>query len=141
MIEHSGIIDSIEPDCIKVRIIQSPACSSCNAALFCNAAERKERIVDVYDIDAHTVYRKGDTVTVLASSRTGFNAVFIAFVIPFIILVGGIFIISRITGDEVSIAIGGISLLIPYYIFLYFIRRRLRDKISFTIKEKNKRFN
>ena len=77
----------------------------------------------------------------MASSRTGFNAVFIAFVIPFIILVGGIFIISRITGDEVSIAIGGISLLIPYYIFLYFIRRRLRDKISFTIKEKNKRFN
>ncbi|RRC97867.1 SoxR reducing system RseC family protein [Prevotella sp. OH937_COT-195] len=141
MIEHSGIIDRIEHDCIKVRIVRSSACSSCNAAQLCNAAEKKEKIVDVYNFDTDIGYKQGDTVTVIATSRTGFNAVFFAFVIPFIILVGGIFLFSIFTNNEPSMALGGICSLIPYYILLYFLRHRLRDKLSFTIKDNNTRFS
>lgn len=134
-IKHSGIIDKIDDDCIKVRIVQMSACSSCNAAHLCQASEKKEKIVDVYDFSSHTDYKVGDTVTVTASSQIGMNAVLVAFGVPFLILVSVVFIVSRITDEEPFMALAGICALIPYYILMYILRHRFREKFSFKIEK------
>lgn len=133
-IKHSGVVDSIEEDCVKVRIVQSSACSSCHAAPLCNAAEKKEKIVDVYNVRSSD-YNVGDTVMVVASSQVGMNAVLLAFGIPFILLITVVFLVSRITDEEPLMAIAGICSLIPYYIILYLNRHRMQEKFSFTIEK------
>lgn len=133
-IKHSGVVDKIESDCVKVRIVQSSACSSCNAARLCNAAEKKEKIVDVYNVSP-SEFNIGDNVSVVASSQVGMNAVLLAFGIPFIILVAVIFLVSRFSSDEPVMALSGICSLIPYYIILYLNRHRMQEKFSFTIEK------
>lgn len=133
-IKHSGVVDSIEEGCVKVRIVQSSACSSCHAARLCNAAEKKEKIVDVYNVRSSD-YNVGDTVMVVASSQVGMNAVLLAFGIPFILLITVVFLVSRITDEEPLMAIAGICSLIPYYIILYLNRHWMQEKFSFTIEK------
>ena len=133
-IKHSGVVDKIEDECVKVRIVQSSACSSCNAARLCNAAEKKEKIVDVYNVRPSD-YNVGDTVMVVASSRVGMNAVLLAFGIPFILLVTVVLLVSRLTDEEPLMAMAGICSLIPYYIILYLNRHRMQEKFSFTIEK------
>lgn len=133
-IKHSGVVDKIEDECVKVRIVQSSACSSCNAARLCNAAEKKEKIVDVYNVRPSD-YHVGDTVMVVASSRVGMNAVLLAFGIPFILLITVVFLVSRLTDEEPLMALAGICSLIPYYIILYLNRHRMQEKFSFTIEK------
>ena len=62
-IRHEGIIDSIDEGCVHVRILQTSACAACKVAGYCNAAEAKEKIVDVFQTDASAM-KVGDTVTV-----------------------------------------------------------------------------
>lgn len=133
-IRHSGVVDKIEDDCVKVRIVQSSACSSCNAARLCNAAEKKEKIVDVYNV-APKDYSVGEKVTVTASSQVGMNAVLLAFGVPFFILVAVAFITGRLTDDEPVIALAAICSLIPYYVALYFNRHRMQEKFTFTMEK------
>ena len=47
-IRHEGVIDSIDEGCVHVRILQTSACAACKVAGYCNAAEAKEKIVDVF---------------------------------------------------------------------------------------------
>ena len=44
---HSGIVERIDDGCVHVRIVQTSACAACKVAGYCNAAESKEKIIDV----------------------------------------------------------------------------------------------
>ena len=56
-IKHSGIIESIGKDFIRVRIIENYACSECSVASHCNASDMKEKIVNIYNLNNIKDYR------------------------------------------------------------------------------------
>ena len=127
-------MDKIEDECVKVRIVQSEACSSCKAARLCNAAEKKEKIVDVHNVEPED-FRVGEKVIVVASSQVGMNAVLLAFGVPFLILVGVAFLTNWLTDKEPVVALVAICSLIPYYVVLYFNRYRMQEKFTFTLEK------
>ena len=86
-ISHSGIIESIDERCIHVRIVQTSACAACKVAGYCNAAESKEKIVDVYKPAGSL--KVGDAVTVTASSQIATQALLYGFAYPFMLLCCG----------------------------------------------------
>ena len=51
-IKHNGVVDGVEEGCVRVRILQSSACSACKVAAHCNASETKEKIIEVQVADA-----------------------------------------------------------------------------------------
>jgi positive regulator of sigma E activity len=132
-ITHSGIIEQIERGHIIVRISQVSGCAACKIAGHCNASESKEKLIDIYNVDT-TKYHVGDSVTVTADMKTGYRAVALGFGVPLIILMISIFGIRALTGNEAQAALIGLAALIPYYVFLYLIRDRLRTKFSFNIE-------
>ena len=117
---------------MKVRIVQTSACAACKVASHCSASEKKEKIVDVYDFPS--AYKTGDTVTVVASSRVGMNAVLMGFGVPFLIMILALYIASRFTSDEPLMALVSIVCLIPYYLLLYMFRDRIKEKFAFTVE-------
>ena len=131
---HNGVIESINDGHIKVKIVQTSACASCKVAAQCHASDRKEKIVDVYHVEGQS-YRVGEEVKVIASASTGMNAVVIAFVVPFIIMVAAVFVCSRLTDDEIIAAMAGVVSLIPYYIGLFLLRDRIRERFAFTLEK------
>lgn len=134
-IKHTGVVESIETDCMHVRIVQAAACAGCKAAQICNASESKEKIIDVYDKHSIRSHVVGESVVVIASKRTGMRAVMIGFVAPFVILVFTLFVVSQFTGNELTAAVSGLVALVPYYAIVYILKDRLREEFSFVVED------
>ena len=132
-IKHSGIVESVEDGCVKVKIVQTSACSSCKIAGHCSASESKDKIVEVYDKTLDGL-KEGDSVVVIASQRTGMLSVLLSSVIPLVILVAVLFFMIELTENEVLSALTSIGALIPYYLVLYLMRDKIRSKLSFGIE-------
>lgn len=86
IIRHQGIVENISGSHLQVRIIQTSACASCSVKGHCSSAETKEKLVDVYDVDAAS-YRPGDRVWVAGRLSMGAMAVLLAFILPFLVLI------------------------------------------------------
>lgn len=133
-IKHSGIVDSVEEECVHVRILQSSACSACKVASHCNASETKEKLIDVVDVQA-AVYRPGDLVTVVADASVGFRASVLGYLLPLALMVITLVVVLAITRSEGAAALSALGVLIPYYIVLYLLREKMKTKLSFTIEK------
>lgn len=132
-ISHSGVIEEIQGDSVKVRIVQTSACAACKVAGYCNAADKKEKIIDVRCDDAQA-YKTGQTVTVSASGQVAARALLWAFGLPFVILIIVLVCVLYVTKNEGLAAISSLLALVPYYLMIWTQRNRLREQLSFTIE-------
>ena len=133
-IKHSGIVESIENDCVSVRIVQSSACNACKVASHCNASETKEKIVEVNTADAD-FYQVGDRVTVVADAAVGFRASLYGYLLPLAVMVAALVVVLKVTHSEVCAAVAALGVLIPYYIMLYLLRGKLKSRLCFAIEQ------
>ena len=132
-ISHSGVVERIEGDCIKVRIVQTSACAACKVASHCNAAESKVKMVDVFGCDT-TNYSTGQEVTVWASKDVVNKALLLGFGGPVLLLVCVLMIALRFIADEGAAALLALGSLVPYYFALWLLRDRIQRGISFQIE-------
>ena len=132
-IKHAGVVDGVEGECVRVRILQSSACSACKVAAHCNASETKEKIIDVMDADA-SHYQKGDQVMVVADTAVGFRASLYGYLLPLILMVVTLVGVLAATHSEGLAAVSALGILIPYYVLLFLMRKKLRNRLSFTLE-------
>lgn len=134
IIKHRGIVENIEGSHVQVRIVQTSACSACSVKGHCNASESKEKLIDVFDMKASS-YRIGEEVMIYGTTSMGMQAVWLAFGIPFLVLLIALFISMHLTGgDELRSALVALSALLPYYLIIYVCRNKLNKKFSFTLE-------
>lgn len=134
-IRHDGIIEAIEGEHIRVRIIQFSACSECRIATHCKASESKEKIVDVYQ-HLSTPPSVGDAVVVSISSATAKKALLIGFVIPLVILLAVLSVMLGLGSDEGLSALCALAVFIPYYIIVWFCRDHISKNLELKIEDK-----
>ena len=132
-IKHNGVVDGVEEGCVRVRILQSSACSACKVAAHCNASETKEKIIEVQVADADR-YQRGDSVIVVADTAVGFRASLYGYLLPLILMVVSLVAVLKITQSEGYAAMSALGILIPYYVGLYLLRNKLRNKLSFSLR-------
>lgn len=132
-IKHAGVVDGVEGECVRVRILQSSACSACKVAAHCNASETKEKIIDVMDADA-SHYQKGDQVMVVADTAVGFRASLYGYLLPLILMVVTLVGVLAATHSEGLAALSALGILMPYYVLLFLVRNKLRNRLSFTLE-------
>lgn len=134
MIEHEGIIEKINNNRLSVRILQQSACSACHAKGVCMAADSKEKLVDVTDFSGQ--FHENELVIIEGKESIGYKAVFWAFVLPLILLVVTLILSLLVWNlDDSKAAICALSALIPYYLLLYFLRKRMAKTFQFTIRK------
>lgn len=134
-IQHTGIIQEIRGNLIFVKIVQQSACAGCHAKTMCAASESKERLIEITDNTG--TFHVNETVELYGKNSLGLQAVFLAFVIPVIIVLAVVAIGTSCQWNETTSGIAGISLLIPYYGILYLLRNKLKKKFVFTLKKLN----
>lgn len=132
-IKHAGVVDGVEGECVRVRILQSSACSACKVAAHCNASETKEKIIDVMDADA-SHYQKGDQVMVVADTAVGFRASLYGYLLPLILMVVTLVGVLAASHSEGLAALSALGILMPYYVLLFLMRNKLRNRLSFTLE-------
>ena len=136
-VAHKGRIKSVSDGKVTVEILSESACSACHAKGVCSMGEsaRKEVEVSVGNPESYTVDQE---VEVLLSSTLGHKAVWIAYVIPLILLVAFIMLPLSMGASEGVSALCGAAVTAFYYMMLYLFRKHLGSKWEFKIRNINK---
>ena len=136
MIEHEGTIDNINGNQFTIRITQTTACSECHAKGACMAADTKVKMVDVVDTSGQ--FKLNERVLLSGKTSIGYKAILWAFVLPLILMMSVIFAsISIWHVGELQAALMALVALVPYYGLLYLVRRKMGEKLAFSIKKLN----
>lgn len=144
-IKHSGVIDRVTGDCVKVRIVQTTACAGCKIADHCHAdysptqgggstSEARVKLVDVYDPEAARRVNVGDQVVVSATSQVAGRALLLGFGLPFLLMVGTLVAALWLSYGEATAALASVLVLLPYYLLLWLLRDRISRRITFQLE-------
>ena len=135
-IKHLGIVENIQGSHLSVRIVQTSACAACSVKGHCSSAASKDKIIDIIDTAAAS-YQVGENVMVVGETSMGMQAVALAFIIPFVLLIFTLFLFMALIENELYAALLSLAVLVPYYYILWLNKTRLKQKFSFTIKPIN----
>ena len=135
-IKHLGIVENIQGSHLSVRIVQTSACAACSVKGHCSSADSKDKIIDIIDTAAAS-YQVGENVMVVGETSMGMQAVALAFIIPFVLLICTLFLFMALIENELYVALLSLAVLVPYYYILWLNKTRLKQKFSFTIKPIN----
>ncbi|HOI88187.1 MAG TPA: SoxR reducing system RseC family protein [Lentimicrobium sp.] len=130
-IAKTGVVQSVDRDRILVRILAESACSACHAKGACTASDTSEKLIEVNPADAGEV-KPGQVVTVNMAASAGNRALFFGYILPFIAVFLTLLIFSTLTSEAVAGALS-LAILIPYYLILFLLRKRMASRFRFSI--------
>ncbi len=134
-IEHQGFIIEINNNIAHVRIEQTSACASCHVKSVCGASEKTEKIIDAHIAD--NTLKVGDQVTIIGQKSLGFQAIILAYILPFVVIITSLFIVNIFTTNEVVIGTCALATLIPYFAILRLMRNKIQAKFQFYAIKKD----
>ncbi|MBP5210424.1 MAG: SoxR reducing system RseC family protein [Bacteroidales bacterium] len=139
-IEHEGTVIEIGKDTVSVEIVNKSACASCHARGVCNASEESVRVIEIpYTISSLVEdYQVGEKVNVILGSYLGISAVFLAYVLPLVLLILSIVLLPVAGLTELQTGISAIGIVALYYIVLALFRSKLNRVYSFSIEKYQK---
>ena len=114
-IRHNGIVERVDGEMAIVRIAQTSACAACHAAKMCMASESREKRIEARMTEPLQV---GDEVEVLVREQAGWLAVFLAYIIPFLLLVAAVAGFDRMGWSEAKAGTGALISVAVYYVIL-----------------------
>lgn len=130
-IQHEGTVKEVGADSVVVSIVSCAACAGCQARGICGMTESEEKEIDIrgkYNV------MPGDKVTVQMEQSTGIKAVVLSYLMPFIIVIGGLFVLHSLAFNELSAGLISIALLVPWFLILYLFRKKIDRSFTFTLK-------
>ena len=133
LIEHKGIIKEINEKVIKIDLVDTDECSSCHEKDACCVSERDNKTVEV--INTSGDYCVGDSAKVILKQSLAFKALFLGYLLPFLFVIVTLIIASSLIKKEEIAGILSLSVLLLYYLVLYYRRDQLQKKFTFTIKK------
>ncbi len=137
-IKHCGEVVRVAEDKVWVRMTVNSACSGCHARAVCGVDESKDKIVEVVTSDA-AAYSVGESVEVALESRSvGAKSVFLAYVVPFFVL---LIVLVGLTAFGVSEGIAALSAIVGvglYYVVLWLMNSKIEKTIKFIITKQTK---
>ena len=136
-IEHEGRVIAVDKDYISVEIVNKSACAACHAKGVCGASDEAVKVVEVaQDITTLTEdYQVGETVNVVMSSAMGTQAIWLAYVVPLLVLMLSILVFSLCGAGEVLMGRGSLGAVALYYLGVFFYRKKISKIFIFSIEK------
>lgn len=130
-IEHLGVIKDITPKSIKVSLLNVSGCATCHTKATCTVSDVDNKVIDV--VNTGKDFKKGETVKIAFEKSLGPLALFIGYLLPFILLMLVLIIAWSITNDEIFAGVASICSVGIYYLFLTLFRKKLKQTFTFRI--------
>lgn len=133
-ISHKGRVVSVGPEFTAVEIVSESACSSCHAKGFCTLGDSKIKIVELPS-SGWMQLKPGDEVELLLQASMGHKAVWLAYVVPLVVLVAVLLGMNAAGMGELCSGLAAIAAIALYYLVLWLFRERLKSEYIFKIKK------
>ena len=130
-IRHRGIVERVDGEMATVLIAQTSACAACHAAKMCMASESREKRIEARMTEP---LQAGDEVEVLVREQAGWLAVFLAYIIPFLLLVAAVAGFDKMGWSEAKAGTGALVSVAVYYVILRMFRDKLQRKFTFWVR-------
>lgn len=134
-VSHTGIVKAISENGIKVGIVVQSGCASCQIKGTCNMSEQTDKELDI-TCNPNAFYI-GQKVMVRLKASQGMNALFLGYVLPFIILLLTMIISSNLIDNEGIVGLISLGSIVPYYIILYLLKNSIRKKFTYVVDPLN----
>lgn len=132
-ISHRGKVVGIDKYVTQVEIIQTSACGACHAKGLCGYSDSETKIVPV-PTNAFAMLKVGDEVELCMKRSMGVKAVWIAYVIPLLVLMLAVLAASACRLPELYTGLCAIAAVAVYYMVILCFRKRLNNDFVFYIK-------
>ena len=129
---HEGVVTGVKKGMVTVSIESVSACAACAAHGRCGFAESKEKTVEVPS-DDWSRYAEGDKVTVHIDESRGMLAVWLAYVLPAVLILAVIIGLSLAHLPEWAVVLAAFVTLGLYILGLYLSRRKVETRFTLTI--------
>jgi positive regulator of sigma E activity len=133
-VEQRGTVEQIAGHYIRVRVHREASCGDCKASGICFMGEGKERELEINNFTPGL--KVGDHVEVIISRSLGNKAVFLGYMVPFIILLTSLLILNAFGANDLFSGIVSILAIMPYFLILYLLRNRLRKTFTLSARKK-----
>lgn len=131
-LEHIGLVTANQNGRITVSLTGS-GCSACHKSL-CMLGDSKAREVEIpqrgYPLNI------GDEVLVKINPSSGYKAVALLYIIPFLLMFGSLLFMSGIGYSDGISGLTALMMLIPYFIMLYGFRKQLGSQCRVDVVKK-----
>ena len=132
-ISHSGKITAIDPQMITVEFTTEDACASCKASALCGISEGK---VKTLQVPAKLGFEIGEEVDIVLKRTMGLKAVWLAYVLPLILMVAVLLALTALGLSELTAGLCAIAAVGLWYLVLWLMRDKLKNEYTFYIKKK-----
>ncbi len=131
-VDHLGKVQEITSSDVMVSILNHSSCSACHAKGACGMVDTTEKIVVVHKPNHN--YQVGQDVRVILRQSLGFKALFLGYVVPFLLVLLILIVLSAFNVHEGRAGIASLAVLIPYYLGLYFFKDKVSKQFTFEIE-------
>ena len=130
LIKHEGVITNIVNNVVTVSIKGNVNCDGCHAKGVCGVDESQSKEINIYDDSQNT--KLNENVTVVLKKNLGLQAVFWAYVFPFVLMLVVLLIASVLVAEWMA-GVLALAILFPYYLLLRSFKKIFRDRFRFSI--------
>lgn len=130
-----GVVVSVTPEKVSVRIIARSACGSCTAKSLCGAGDIAEKIIEVKKPSGQ--YKVGEQVVVSMSNGLGARATLFGYLFPFVLLIVLLITFDSLGVAELTNGLFSIGVLVPYFFVLWVLRKKFEKRFVFGIQSMN----
>lgn len=132
-IAHEGIVMKINEETLEIKIVAQSACAACHAKSACTMSDQAEKMLLVPRPEGQE-FHLFQKVNVIMSVGQGNKAAVLAYLVPIVVLLAVLFIGLGLGLSEGLSALLSVVALIPYYLFLYLRRDKIRKKFEYIIE-------
>lgn len=129
---HDGVVTAVAPHRVTVQIEAVSACAACAAHGKCGFAESKDKTIQVPSDDWQR-FAVGQRVVVNIDESRGMLAVWIAYVLPAILMLAAIVGLSLASAPEWLVVLSAFAVLGLYVALLYLRRRKIESRFTLSL--------
>ncbi|MBR4536838.1 MAG: SoxR reducing system RseC family protein [Bacteroidales bacterium] len=119
-----GIVRKVQDKRLWVEVVVSSACGGCAAKSLCNISEKKNELVEAVNVTGEE-FSVGETVRIQMVQKLANKAVVLGYLLPFVILIAGLFGCYALTHIEWLSVLVAFGLTAIYYLILKMFDKRL----------------
>lgn len=120
-LEHIGLVTDTQQGRVKIALVGA-GCSACHNSL-CMLGDSKAKEVEV--LTNESLFQSGDEVVVKINPASGYRAVLLLYVSPFLVVLLTLVFMMRLGYPEGLTGITSLLVLVPYFGALYLLRKKL----------------
>ena len=126
-IVHRAVVDSVNDGVVRV-FFRQDGCSACSVKSSCGLAHSGDKLIEIPLKERNVA--KGEEVLIHISHNSGFQAVILSYVVPFVLVLASLLILTQFGVAELVAGLASLGSLIPYFILLRIFNKRLAKNFA-----------